>query len=70
MGWLIEALEQGILRVSRIMNCPYHNPENRADVPTKLNACKNHLWASKEWLEGYLNNLGDSLENYEYELID
>jgi len=70
MGWLIRALEKGVMRVSNNRNCPYCNPSHRLDVPTTLNACKIHLWANKEWIQGGLESRGDPLENYVYESLD
>lgn len=51
MSWLLPAYKSGKLRITTDRNCPYCNPEKREDVPTKLNAHREHLWASKDWFE-------------------
>jgi hypothetical protein len=50
-GWIINALRKGELKITENMNCPIHNPEHKVTTPTVLNACEEHKWASKEWLE-------------------
>lgn len=49
MDWPMKAFKDGTLKITRHMNCPFCNPERRSDVPTKLNACKDHLWVNEYW---------------------
>jgi hypothetical protein len=51
-GWVEEARKQHKLRITENNNCPFCNPEHRLDVPTNINACEKHFWASKRWFEG------------------
>jgi hypothetical protein len=51
MGWIKEALRRGELKITENNNCPFCNPEHRADVPTNVNACEPHKWVSKKWLK-------------------
>jgi hypothetical protein len=50
--WIIKARQQGTLRITDNNNCPFHNPNHRLDIPTQINACEKHLWASKIWFDG------------------
>ena len=64
MGWIKEALSRGELKITKNNNCPFCNPERRADVKTRLNACEEHKWVSKAWYagrtqKGYLSFEGD-----------
>lgn len=51
-SWINEARKRGELKITTDFNCPFCNPEHRLDVPTKINACKRHKWANKNWFEG------------------
>ena len=53
-GWVIEAFRKGELRITENRNCPFCNPEHKANVPTVLNAHEEHKWVSKEWFEPWL----------------
>jgi hypothetical protein len=55
-GWIKEAKKEGKLRITDNMQCPYCNPTNRADVPTKLNACGEHLWVNMQWFTSRFGN--------------
>jgi hypothetical protein len=50
-SWVKEAKEKGTLKITENLNCPYCNPTHSKDVPTKINACEEHLWVNKKWYE-------------------
>lgn len=52
MSWIKEALRRGELKITENNNCPFHNPQHRTFIPTKVNACALHKWVSKKWFEG------------------
>jgi len=52
MDWPMKAFQNGTLQITHDRNCPIHNPEGRSDVPTKINACKDHLWVNEYWFRG------------------
>jgi hypothetical protein len=52
MGWIREALFKDELKITENRNCPFHNPEHKTNVKTKINACEEHKWVYKAWYEG------------------
>lgn len=52
MTWIEDAMEKNELKVTNNNNCPICNPEHRTDVDTKVNACEQHKWTSRSWLQG------------------
>jgi len=52
MGWIEEALLKGELKITENRNCPFHNPEHKTNVKTKILACEEHKWVYKTWYEG------------------
>jgi len=51
MGWIKEALLKDELKITENRNCPFHNPEHKTNVETKINACEEHKWVYKTWYE-------------------
>jgi hypothetical protein len=52
MGWIKKALLKDELKITENRNCPFHNPEHKTTVKTKILACKEHKWVYKAWYEG------------------
>jgi hypothetical protein len=50
-SWIKEALLRGELKITENSNCPFHNPNHKPDIKTKIIACKEHKWVSKKWYE-------------------
>ena len=57
MSWILDAISDDKLKKTDDRNCPFCNPGGGSDVPTKLNACKKHSWANRDWFEAWFANM-------------
>jgi len=58
MGWLRNAKEQGELRLTDDLFCPFCFSEKEKVIPSGYVTCIEHQWANKDWFNNWFEREG------------